>query len=319
MKAVTCRKFGAAHQLTLADVSTPVPTDKQLLIKIMATSVTAGDCEIRNLKLGVFINTMLRIFSRVSTLILGMELSGEVIAIGKKVTLFNVGDKVMAAPGFKANAQYICVSEDGPVVLQPANMTDQEAAAISVGGTNALHFLRKAEIKPNEKVLIYGASGSIGTAAIQLAKYYGAHVTGVCSTTNLALVKSLGADKTIDYTQESYAEQGKVYDVIFDTLGKSLYKTNMNLLSENGRYLLAAPTFIEMIKGYWCRKTSTKKVVTTFADHDAEKLTFLKKLVEQKQFIAVIDRTYPLDDIVDAHLYVEKGHKKGNVVITVSH
>lgn len=319
MIAVICRKFGAAHQLTLADVAKPVPSDKQLLIKVMATTVTAGDCEIRSLRLGLIFNFMLRVFSKFSTLILGMELSGEVIAVGKKVTLFKVGDKVMAAPGFKANAEFICLSEDGPVVLQPTNMNDQEAAAISVGGVNALHFLRKADIKLNEKVLIYGASGSIGTAAIQLAKYYGANVTAVCSTSNLTLVKSLGADKAIDYTQEDYSKKGEEYDVIFDTLGKSLFKTNMKLLSENGRYLLAAPKFIEMIKGFWFNKVSTKKVVTSFADHDVEKLIFLKKLVEQRKFIAVIDRIYPLEDIVDAHLYVEKGHKKGNVVITISH
>jgi len=319
MKAVICRKFGAAHKLILANVTTPVPSDKQLLVKVMATTVTAGDCEIRSLRLGVIFNFMLRIFSKFSTLSLGMELAGEVISIGKNVSLFKVGDKVMAAPGFKANAQFICLSEDGPVVLKPTNINDQEAAVIPVGGTNALHFLRKAAIKPNEKVLIYGASGSIGTAAIQLAKYYGATVTAVCSTNNLTLVQSLGADNVIDYSQENYAEQGQEYDVIFDTLGKSLFKTNMNLLSENGRYLLAAPKLRERIKGYWLTKTSTKKVITAFANHDAEQLNFLKKLVEQKQFKPVIDRTYPLEEIVDAHLYVEKGHKKGNVAITVSH
>ncbi|NQZ21080.1 MAG: NAD(P)-dependent alcohol dehydrogenase [Colwellia sp.] len=319
MKAVICRRFGAANKLTLTDVATPVPSDQQLLIKVMATTVTAGDCEIRSLRLGVIFNFMLRIFSKFSPLGLGMELAGEVIAVGKKVSLFKVGDKVMAAPGFKANAQFICLAEDAPVVLKPTNMNNQEAAAISVGGTNALHFLRKAAIKPNEKVLIYGASGSIGTAAIQLAKYYGAHVTTVCSTSNLALVQSLGADNVIDYSQENYAEQGQEYDVIFDTLGKSLFKTNIKLLSKNGRYLLAAPKFREIIKGFWLTKTSTKKVITAFANHNAEQLSFLKKLVEQKQFTAVIDRIYPLEDIVAAHLYVEKGHKKGNVVITVSH
>jgi len=319
MKAVICRKFGTADKLTLADVKMPKPSDKEILIKVMATTVTAGDCEIRSLRLGTAFNFMVRVFSKFSTLILGMELSGEVIAVGNKVTMFNVGDKVMAAPGFKANAQFICLSENAPVVLKPSNMNAQEAAAISVGGTNALHFLRKATIKPNEKILIYGASGSIGTAAIQLAKYYGAHVTAVCSTANLKLVQSLGADKTIDYTKENYAEQGQEYDVIFDTLGKSLFKTNTKLLSENGRYLLAAPKFKEIIKGFYLSKTSSKKVFTAFANHDAEKLAFLKNLVEAKQFTAVIDRIYPLEEITAAHLYVEKGHKKGNVVITVKH
>jgi len=319
MKAVICRKFGIASQLTIEDIAIPVPNEKQLLIKITATTVTAGDCEIRSQRLGFFFNSMLKIFSKFSTLILGMELAGEVVAVGKKVTLFKVGDKVMAAAGFKANAQFTCLSENGAVVLKPTNMSDQEAAAISVGGINALHFLRKAAIKPNEKILIYGASGSIGTAAIQLAKYYGAIVTTVCSTSNLALVKSLGADITIDYTQEDYAKKGVEYDVIFDTLGKSLFQTNMQLLSKNGRYLLAAPKFIEMIKGFWLTKVTTKKVITAFANHDEEKLLFLKKLVEENKFVTVIDRIYPLEDIVDAHLYVEKGHKKGNVVINVSH
>jgi len=319
MKAVICRKFGAADKLTLTEVKMPKPNDKEILIKVMATTVTAGDCEIRSLRLGTAFNFMVRVFSKFSTLILGMELSGEIIAVGNKVTMFNVGDKVMAAPGFKANAQFICLSESAPVVLKPSNMNVQEAAAISVGGTNALHFLRKAEIKPNEKILIYGASGSIGTAAIQLAKYYGAHVTAVCSTANLKLVQSLGADKTIDYTKENYAEQGQEYDVIFDTLGKSSFKTNTKLLSENGRYLLAAPKFKEIIKGFYLSKTCSKKIVTAFANHDAEKLAFLKNLVEAKQFTAVIDRIYPLEEITAAHLYVEKGHKKGNVVITVKH
>jgi len=319
MKAVVCKNFGEAQVLSIEDIEQPVAKADQVLIKIHATTVTAGDCEIRSLRLTFVITLMLRIFAKFKRLILGMELAGEVVAVGNKVTLFKTGDHVFAAPGFNTYAQYICMPEKGPLALKPQCMNFEEAAALSVGGLNALHFLRKANIIKGSKVLIYGASGSIGTFAIQLAKYYGAEVTAVCSGTNVDLVKSLSADFVIDYTQEDFSQNGISYDVIFDTLGKSNFNIGLKSLSDNGRYLLAAPRPTQMIKGLWLLLTSDKRVFFAFANHDAEILIALKQLVEEGHLRSFIDKSYPLDEVVNAHQYVEKGHKKGNVVLTVSH
>jgi len=319
MKAVVCTKYGKADVLKLENIAKPVPKDKQVLIKIMATTVTAGDCEIRSLRFNLFIKLILKVLILFKKLILGMELAGEIVEVGNKVTLFKVGDKVIAAPGFNTYAQYMCMDETGPIAIKPEKLSYEEAATISVGGITALYLLRKAVISPKDKVLIYGASGSIGAVAIQLAKYYGATVTAVCSTSNFELVKSLGADEVIDYTKEDYTKKGVVYDLIFDVLGKSTFSKNVNILSDKGYYLLGSPKFTESLKGFWVSMTTAKTVVSTFALHDAEKLQFLADIHEQGIIKAVIDRTYSLDDIIDAHVYVEKGHKKGNVVITVCH
>jgi len=319
MKAVVCTKYGKADVLKLENIAKPVPKDKQVLIKIMATTVTAGDCEIRSLRFNLFIKLILKVLILFKKLILGMELAGEIVEVGNKVTLFKVGDKVIAAPGFNTYAQYMCMDETGPIAIKPEKLSYEEAATISVGGITALYLMRKAVISPKDKVLIYGASGSIGAVAIQLAKYYGATVTAVCSTSNFELVKSLGADEVIDYTKEDYTKKGVVYDLIFDVLGKSTFSKNVNILSDKGYYLLGSPKFTESLKGFWVSMTTAKTVVSTFALHDAEKLQFLADIHEQGIIKAVIDRTYSLDDIIDAHVYVEKGHKKGNVVITVCH
>jgi len=319
MKAVVCSKYGRVDVLKLKDIVKPTPKNKQVQIKIMATTVTAGDCEIRSLQFNLFIKIILKTLMLFKNMILGMELSGEVVAVGSKVTLFKVGDKVIAAPGFNTYAQYICVDETGPIAIKPEKLTHEEAATISVGGITALYLMRKAVISPNDKILVYGASGSIGTVAIQLAKYYGARVTAVCSSSNFELVKSLGADEVIDYTKEDYTKNGVVYDLIFDVLGKSSFSKNVNILADKGYYLLGSPKFTESMRGFWVSLTTGKTVVSTFALHDAEKLQFLAKLYEQEKIKPVIDRAYSLDDIIEAHLYVEKCRKKGNVVINVSH
>jgi NADPH:quinone reductase-like Zn-dependent oxidoreductase len=319
MKAVVCTKYGKADVLKLENIAKPAPKDKQVLIKIMATTVTAGDCEIRSLRFNLFIKLILKVLIHVKKLILGMELAGEIVEVGNKVTLFKVGDKVIAAPGFNTYAEYVCMDEDGPIATKPEKLTYEEAATIPVGGITALYLMRKAVISPKDKFLIYGASGSIGAVAIQLAKYYGASVTAVCSSSNFELVKSLESDEVIDYTKEDYTKNGVVYDVIFDVLGKSSFKKNVNILSDKGYYLLGSPKFTEALRGFFVSITTAKSVVSSFALHDAEKLQFLADLHEQEKIKPVIDRTYSLDDIVAAHLYVEKGHKKGNVAITVKH
>jgi NADPH:quinone reductase-like Zn-dependent oxidoreductase len=326
MKAIVYTEYGPPEVLQLKEVAKPTPKEDEVLIKIYATVVTALDCAGRKGEpfFGRFVTGLIR----PKITIQGFELAGKIEAVGKDVKLFKEGDQVYGSTNLSlgAHAEYICQPEDGPLAIKPANMTYEEAAAIVEGGLTALPFLRDtANIQSGQKVLINGASGSIGTAAVQLARYFGAEVTGVCSTTNLELVKSLGADKVIDYTKEDFTKSGQTYDIIFDILGKSSFSRCKSSLTQKGRYLSAAPPTLAMIlQVLWTSKIGSKKAVIAFtglrpASEKTEDLVFLKELIEAGKIKPVIDRRYPLEQTAEAHSYVEKGHKKGNVVITVEH
>jgi NADPH:quinone reductase-like Zn-dependent oxidoreductase len=327
MKAIVWTEYGPPEVLQLKEVETPTPKDKEVLIRIYATTVTAGDCEQRSLKLPILYRLLMRAYvglkrpKRIT--ILGMDLAGEIEAVGKDVKLLQEGDQVFAATGFVgmgANAEYICLPEEpekGALAIKPANMTYEEAAAVPVGGLEALDFLRQGNIQIGQKVLINGAGGTIGTFAVQLAKYFGAEVTGVDSTSKLDMLRSIGADQVIDYTQEDFTKSGKIYDFILDVVGKSSYSGSIRSLKQNGRYLIANPGPSQMVRGRWTSMTNSKKVIFGAASPKTKDLIFLKELIEAGKMRSVIDRRYPLEEIVEAHRYVEKGQKIGNVVIFV--
>ena len=318
MKAIVYTKFGPPEVLHLQEVEKPTPKANEVLIKIHATTVVKEDPDMRA-------SPGFNGFLKPRNPILGQELAGEVEAIGNAVTRFRPGDQVFGMDMFGAYAEYKCMPENGALAIKPANMSYEEAASVPNGALTALPFLRdKGNIQSEQTVLIYGASGSVGTAAVQLANYYGADVTGVCSTTNLEWVKSLGADQAIDYTQEDFTENGKTYDIIFDTVGKRSFSECKGSLTDKGIYLATVPTLAIMIRALWPAKSGSKKVKFAAAGlRSASKkikdLVFLKELIEAGKIKPVIDRCYPLEQIVEAHRYVEKGHKKGNVVITVEH
>ncbi|TVX93775.1 NAD(P)-dependent alcohol dehydrogenase [Paenibacillus agilis] len=302
MRAVVCTKYGAPDVLELKEVTKPFPKDNEIQIKVFATTVTTGDCRIRSFTSPLLLWLPMRIvlgFTKPRNPILGVELAGEVELVGKKVTRFKVGDQVYALSGMRcgAHAEYICMSEQAVVALKPDNASYEEAAVLPFGGTTALHFFRKGNIKAGMKVLIYGASGSVGTAAVQLATYFGAEVTGVCSGRNIDLVQSLGAKHVIDYTKEDFTESAERFDVIFDAIGKSSKSHCTKVLAPNGKYLT--------VDGQGIAKVS------------ADDLVFLKELMEKGKLKAVIDRRYSLEQVPEAHRYVETGRKKGNIVITV--
>jgi len=327
MKAIVCTKYGTPDVLQLQEVDKPIPKDNEVLIKIHAATVTMGDCELRSLKFSGLLKFLMRLGvgfrgPRKKFSILGQELAGEIESIGSEVKLFKKGDPVFASTGFHfgAYAEYVCLPEDGTVLTKPDNMTYEEAAAVPNGGLEAIHFLREADIQKGQTILIRGASGSIGTFAIQLAKYYGAEVTGVGNPKSLDVMKSIGADNVIDYTKEGFTKSGETYDIIFDVIGKSSFSSFAGSLNENGIYLLANPKMSMINREKRATKKSDIKYISGNMDtrkERIEQLNFLKELIEDGKLKSVIDRRYPLEQTAEAHEYVEKGEKTGNVVITV--
>ncbi len=318
MKAIVFTKYGPPEVLQLQDVEKPIPKDKEIRLRIKATAVNSGDVRLR--KADPFAVRLFFGLMKPKINILGSVFSGEVESIGSKVKLFKVGDKIFGHTdmSFGAYAEYICLPENGSLALLPDNFSHKEAAVIPFGGVTALHFLKKAAIKPGQKVLIVGASGSVGSSAVQLAKYFGANVTGVCSTTNIDLVKSIGVDNVIDYTKEDFTKNGESYDVIFDTVNTISVSRSLKSLNKNGIMILSAAELSEMLQGFWISMTSGKKVLTGVISHQAEDIIFLKELIETGKLKPVIDRTYSIEQIAEAHAYVEKGHKKGNVAIVLA-
>jgi NADPH:quinone reductase-like Zn-dependent oxidoreductase len=324
MKAIVYTQYGPPDVLQLKEVEKPTPRDNEVLIRIDATTATAADSELRSLKLPVWLRLPIRIYLgliRPRNKILGQELAGEIEAVGKDVKRLRKGDQVFAwtGLGLGAYAEYTCRPEKGMLAIKPANMTYEEAAAVPIGGLNALHFLKKGNVQGGQKVLIQGAGGSIGTFAVQLARYFGAEVTAVDSTGKLDMLRSIGADQVIDYTQEDFTENGETYDVIFDVVGKGSFTRSVRSLKHNGRYLLANPRLSQMVGGLWTSRRHRKKVIFGAASEKTEDLIFLKELIEAGKIQSVIDRRYPLEHIAEAHRYVDTGHKKGNVVIAVGH
>jgi len=322
MKAIVCTKYGPPEVLRLEDVEKPIPKDNEVLIKVYATPVASGDAKFRSYKFPYFVWLPMRImygFRGPRNKILGSQLAGEIESVGKDVKLYKKGDKVFGV-SFGSYAEYVCLPEDSVMAVKPVNMTYEEAAAVPVAGLVALAFLRdKGKIRRGQKILINGASGSIGTISVQLAKYYGAEVTGVCSTPNLELVTSLGADHVIDYTKKDFTENGEKYDIIFDTVSKSSFSRCKHSLTKKGIYLVTVPSLAIILQMLWTSVIGDKKLKFGGESSKVEDLIFLKELLEAGKLKAVIDRCYPLEQIVEAHRYVDIGHKTGNVVITIDH
>ena len=330
MKAIVWTKYGSPDGLQLQDIQKPAPKDNELLVKIHATSVTAGDCEMRRLELPLMLSWPMRVyagFMRPKRIpILGQELAGEVEAVGKHVKSFKQGDQVFGTTGFGfgAYAEYICLPEkpndmQGALAAKSASLSYEEAAVVPTAGFEALHFLRSADIQPGKSVLIIGAGGSIGTFAVQLARHLGAEVTAVDSTEKLDMLRSIGANRVIDYTKEDYTSLDDSYDLIIDVVGKSSVARRLRLLKQDGYYFLAYATLPNIVLSMWVSLTSNKKLKISSASQGKEDLLFLQELIETGKIKPVIDRSYPLAQLAEAHRYAEAGHKKGNIAITVDH
>ncbi len=315
MKAAVCTQYGAPEVIQITELAKPEPKENEIRVKIHATAVNSADCRLR--KADPFAVRFFFGLFKPKNPVLGGVLSGIIEAVGKNVTQFQVGDAVFGSTQMhlSTHAEYICLPETGALAIKPENIHHEEAAALPFGGMTALHFFRKANVQPGQKVLIYGASGAVGTAAVQIAKYFGAEVTGVCSTSNLSLVKSLGADTVIDYTKTDFTKTGEVYDVVYETVDKAPFSSCISVLKQDGTLILGAALLGGMLRGLWTSWTSRKKVIIGVASETAEAANFLQKLAAEGKLKAVIDKTYPLEQIAAAHAYADKGHKRGNVVI----
>jgi NADPH:quinone reductase-like Zn-dependent oxidoreductase len=320
MKAIVYTKYGPPAVLQLKEVAKPIPKDHQVLVQVQAASANALDFRrfTSTSILGRFLDGVL--LKAINT-VLGVDIAGRVEAVGAAVTQFQPGDEVFGG-GTGAFAEYACADEN-QVAPKPANLSFEAAAAVPVAALTALQGLRdKGQIQPGQQMLIHGASGGVGTFAVQIAKSFGAEVTAVCSTRNVDMARSIGADHVIDYTQEDFTKRGETYDVIFDVIGKSSFSWSVRLLTLNGRYLLGNPPLSHRVRGRWTSRRSNKQVITWKArtgSEYAEDFKFLTELIEAGKIHSVIDRCYPLEQTAEAHRYVETGHKKGNVVITVAH
>ena len=330
MKAIVYKEYGPPDVLQLKEVEKPAPRNNEILIRIHATSVNVGDLWARNFKaitpsrftmpLPLWLPSRMYFgITKPRINILGNEFAGEVESTGTDVKRFRKGDQVFGYRGQRmgTNAEYLCMPENGLVAIKPSNITYEEAASIPYGALTALNLLRKVNIQRGQKVLINGASGSIGSTAVQLAKYFGAEVTGVCGTPRIAFVKALGADKVIDYTREDFTQNGETYDLIFDILGESSFSKCKNSLKPNGIYLLASFKMKQFFQMLWTARSDGQKVICALSSESAEDLGLIKSLIEEGKIQSIIDRCYPLEQTADAHRYVEKGYKTGNVIVIV--
>jgi NADPH:quinone reductase-like Zn-dependent oxidoreductase len=317
MKAVVCLQYGPPDVLRLEEVDKPVSKENEVLIQIYSTAVNSADWRLR--KADPWVVKLFFGLTKPRKQILGVVFSGTIEAVGKNVTKYKAGDQVFGSTGFNcgAYAEYTCLPEDGIFTLKPENISHTEASTIPFGGTTALYFIRKAHVQNGYKVLVYGASGAVGTAAVQLAKFFGAEVAAVCSTVNIDMVKSIGADYVIDYTKDDISQYRNEYDVVIETVNKLPYPDCIKLLKKKGALILAAAGFSDMLRGVITSLTSKRRIISGVVNEKKEDMEFLRELIEKGLYKPVIDRTYPLEQIVEAHRYVERGHKRGNVAVDI--
>ena len=324
MKAFVYRRYGGPDVVELAELPRPVPRANEVLVKILATTVTSGDWRVRTLHVPTGLGLVARLaigFTRPRQPIMGSEMAGTIESVGKDVTRFRVGDEVFGFPGgaMGCHAQYRTMPEDGRIARKPANLSFEEAASLPFGASTSLHYLRKAKIKPGDAVLVIGASGGVGSAMVQLAKHFGAQVTGVTSTNNLALVASLGADRVIDYTREDFTARGETYDIVVDTVGKTPFARCKRILKDKGRLLAVAAGLPEMLASLWAPLTGSQRVIAGPAEERVGDIPEIAALAEAGALKPVIDRRYRFAQMPEAHAYVETGRKRGSVVVSVEH